>query len=192
MAKAAPKKPAKPAAKAAKRAGRPAAVKAGAMKPAKTAKAKAVKAKAPVKKPAAVKPPVISKDELRAQLEKALTTIATLRAKSRDAVRAAKISTARIAELEATVEQLEKKLAAQAKPAKPAKAARPAKPAAPAKPRRAKAAVKAEAAPADAEAENEALLDDTPLDDAPDAALPEPETATAEEDNAGGGTEDEM
>jgi hypothetical protein len=79
MARAAPKKATKPAAKATKP-GRPAAAKT----------TKVVKAAAPVKKPAAVKAPVVSKDELRAQLEKAQNTIATLRTKSREAIRAAK------------------------------------------------------------------------------------------------------
>jgi len=69
---------------------------------------KSVKAVAPAKKPAAGKAPVVSKDELRAQLEKAQTTITTLRTKSREATRAAKEAAARIAELEAKVAQLEK------------------------------------------------------------------------------------
>ncbi len=103
MAKAAPKKSAKSGS-----------AKSGSVKPGK--------AVAPVKKPAAVKAPVMSKDELRVQLEKALKTIATLRAKSREAVRAAKVSAAQIAELETKLAQLEKKLASQVKPAKSAKA----------------------------------------------------------------------
>ncbi|NNM56497.1 hypothetical protein [Acidocella sp.] len=109
MAKAAPKKSTKPAAKTTKPGRKPAAQKT----------TKAVKAAAPVKKPAAVKAPVVSKDELRAQLEKAQNTIVTLRTKSREAVKAAKVSAAQIAELAATVAQLEKKLGGQAKPAKP-------------------------------------------------------------------------
>jgi len=56
---------------------------------------------------------------LRAQLEKAQNTIATLRTKSREAVRAAKAAAAHIAELEAQVAQLEKKIAAETKAAKP-------------------------------------------------------------------------
>jgi nucleoside-triphosphatase THEP1 len=108
MAKAEPKKTAKPATKAVKAGHSPAAAKT----------TKVVKAAAPVKKPAAAKAVVISKDELRAQLEKAQNTIATLRTKSREAVRAAKASAAQIAELEVKVAQLEKKLTAQAKPAK--------------------------------------------------------------------------
>ncbi|NNM55960.1 hypothetical protein [Acidocella sp.] len=113
MAKAAPKKTAKPVTKALKPGRHPAVVKT----------AKVVKAAAPVKKPAAAKAPVVSKDELRAQLEKAQNTIATLRTKSREAVRAAKASAAQIGELETKVAQLETKLAAQTKPTKPAPAA---------------------------------------------------------------------
>ena len=108
MAKATQKKTTKPGTKAAKP-GRPAAAK----------PAKVIKPAAPVKKPAAVRAPVISKDELRAQLEKAQNTVATLRAKSREAVRAAKAAAAHIAELEAQVAQLEKKIAAETKAAKP-------------------------------------------------------------------------
>lgn len=125
MAKAAPKKAAKPATKAVKPGRRPAATKT----------TKIVKTTATVKKPAAVKAPVLSKDELRIQLGKALKTIDTLRTKSREAVRAAKASAAQIAELEARVAQLEKKSAIKEKPASPAPAA--------AKPRGRKAAVKA-------------------------------------------------
>ena len=129
MAKAAPKKTAKPVAKAVKPGRRPAVAKT----------TKVVKAAAPVKKPAAVKAPVLSKDELRIQLDKALKTIDTLRIKSREAVRAAKASAAQIAELEAKVAQLEKTPAVKAKPTSPAPtAAKPAK-----KPGR-KAAVKAD------------------------------------------------
>jgi hypothetical protein len=109
MAKATPKKTAKPATRAVKPGRRSAATKT----------TNVVKAEAPVKKKAAVKAPVVSKDELRIQLEKAQNTITTLRTKSREAVRAAKASAAQIAELEAKVAQLEKKLAAQPKPAKP-------------------------------------------------------------------------
>jgi hypothetical protein len=109
MATATPKKTAKPATKAVKPGPRPAAAKT----------TKVVKAAAPVKKPGPVKATPVSKDELRTQLEKAQNTIATLRTKSREVVRAAKASAAQIAELEAKVAQLEKKLTAQPKPAKP-------------------------------------------------------------------------
>jgi hypothetical protein len=109
MAKTAPKKAVKPATKAAKTGRRTTAAK----------PTKAVKAKSPEKKPAAVKAPVVSKDELRAQLEKAQATITTLRTKSREATRAAKASAAQIAELEAKLGKLEKKAAAEAKPTGP-------------------------------------------------------------------------
>ena len=76
------------------------------------------------RKPAAAAPaPKVSKDELRAQVEKLERTLATLRARSREAVRAAKQATARIEELEAQL---------AAKPAVTASqpAGRPPKPAA--------------------------------------------------------------
>lgn len=128
MAKAATKKATKPGKKAVKPGRRVAA------KP-----IKAVKAAAPAKKPATVKATVISKDELRVQLEKAQTTIASLRTKSREATRAAKASAAQIAELEAKVAQLEKKSSAQEKSTSPAPVSDK-----PAKPRGRRAAVKAE------------------------------------------------
>jgi hypothetical protein len=127
MTKAAPKKTAKPVTKAVKPGRHPVAAKT----------TKVGKAAAPVKKPAIVKAVVVSKDELRAQLEKAQIMIVALRTKSREAVRAAKASTAQIAELEAKVAQLEKKPTAQAKTAKPGTST-----AKPAKQRRRKAAVK--------------------------------------------------
>ncbi len=101
MAKAAPKKNTK-ATKASR-------------KPAAAKPRKVAKATAPAKKPAPVKAPAGSKNELRVQLEKAQTTIATLRTKAREATRAAKSSAAQISELEAKVEQLEKKSSAQEK-----------------------------------------------------------------------------
>ena len=55
----------------------------------------------------------ISKDELRAQVEKLERANATLRAKSREAGRAAKTASARIAALEDEVARLDKQLAAQ-------------------------------------------------------------------------------
>jgi signal recognition particle GTPase len=129
--------------------------------PAKTAKA--VKAPAPkkpaakkpavVKKPAAAKAPAparapaVSKDELRAQLEKLNNTITTLRAKNRDAVKALKVAESRIAELEHEISQIDVKPVAV-------------KPAAPRKPR----AVKPAPAPAEAEIVEEAV-----------AELPEPQ-----------------
>ncbi len=129
MAKAATKKAVKPAKKAVKPS-RPA----FATKP-----TKAIKAVAPAKKPAAVKAPVVSKDELRAQLEKAQSTIASLRTKSREATRMAKASAAQIAELEARLAQLEKKSSVQEKPKSPMPT-----PEKPKKPRGRKPAVKAD------------------------------------------------
>ena len=52
--------------------------------------------------------PKLTIGELRAQVEKLELTVATLRTKSREANRAAKHATARIAELEAEVAQLQK------------------------------------------------------------------------------------
>jgi len=106
MAKAATKKAVKSATKGVKPGRRVAAAK----------PPKSVKATPPAKKPAAVRAPVVSKDELRAQLEKAQTTITALRAKSREANRLAKEAAARIAELEAKVAQLEKTSPVKEKP----------------------------------------------------------------------------
>lgn len=58
--------------------------------------------------------PKLSKGELRAQVEKLERANATLRAKGREANRAAKSAAARIAELEGEVARLEKKVASQA------------------------------------------------------------------------------
>jgi len=58
--------------------------------------------------------PKLSKDELRAQVEKLERANATLRAKSRETNRVAKSSAARIAELEGEIARLEKKAASQA------------------------------------------------------------------------------
>ncbi len=106
MAKAATKKAVKSATKAVKPGRRVAAAK----------PTKSVKAAAPAKRPAPVRAPLVSKDELRAQLEKAQTAITALRTKNREATRAAKEAAARIAELEAKVAQLEKTSSAKEKP----------------------------------------------------------------------------
>jgi hypothetical protein len=77
--------------------------------------------------PAAPSAPKVSKDELRAHVEKLEQLVASFRAKSRESNKAAKVATARIAELEAQVAQLEKTLAAPPPPVhepKPAKLAR--------------------------------------------------------------------
>ena len=82
-------------------------------------------------KPVAAAVPKLSKEELRNQVEKLERSVATLRARSRDATRAAKTSAARIEELEAQVAQLETAAAAKTAPAeqapKPARAARTAR-----------------------------------------------------------------
>jgi hypothetical protein len=107
MAKAAPRKATKPAAKAAKPKREP-----------NAAKTKAVaKTATPPKKLPSVKAPVVSKDELRVQLEKAHAMIATLRTKARETTRAAKASAAQLIELETKLAKLEKKSAGQEKPA---------------------------------------------------------------------------
>ena len=74
-----------------------------------------MKSRALAKQPAVVKTPALSKEELRTQLEKAEKTIATLRAKNREANRELKAAAARIEELEAQIAKLDKKLAAQPK-----------------------------------------------------------------------------
>ncbi|MBN9560506.1 MAG: hypothetical protein J0H14_07215 [Alphaproteobacteria bacterium] len=63
---------------------------------------------------AATAVPKVSKGELRALVEKLVLANATLRTKSRESDRAAKIAATRIAELEAEVGGLEKKVAVQA------------------------------------------------------------------------------
>ena len=75
---------------------------------------------------AATPAPKVSKDDLRAQVEKLELAHATLRAKSRDMGKAAKAANTRIAELEAEVAQLQaqaERAAASAKRVKPAKPA---------------------------------------------------------------------
>ena len=57
--------------------------------------------------------PKVSKDELRAQVEKLERANATLRAKNKEVGRTAKSAAARIAELEDQLARLEKELAAQ-------------------------------------------------------------------------------
>jgi hypothetical protein len=78
----------------------------------------AAKATAP-KKPATAPAPsarAISKDDLRAQVEKLERANAALRTKSREANKAAKVSAARIAELEAEVDQLQQSTTARRSP----------------------------------------------------------------------------
>ena len=87
--------------------------------------------KVAVRAPATPSASKVSKDELRAQVEKLEQLVAGLRARSREANKAAKAATTKIAELEAKVAQLEKKAARpasmpvrQPKPAKPVRAQR--------------------------------------------------------------------
>ena len=95
-----------------------------ARKPVPPAKAKAKVAA--VKKPAAAARPsatparALSKDALRAQVEKLERANTALRTKNREANRAAKLSAARMAELEGEVARLQTQLAAMsAKPSRP-------------------------------------------------------------------------
>ncbi len=67
----------------------------------KTAAKPATSAKAKPLKKAATRAPVISKDELRSQIEKLTAGNATLKKKNRETVKALKAATARIAALEA-------------------------------------------------------------------------------------------
>ena len=95
-----------------------------ARKPVPPAKAKAKVAAA--KKPAvAAKPAVtparaLGKDALRAQVEKLERANTTLRTKNREANRAAKLSAARMAELEGEVARLQTQLAAMSAQTQPA------------------------------------------------------------------------
>ena len=96
-------------------------------KPGRPAKVTAALPKKTAKASAAPAAPKVSKDELRAHVEKLEHLVATLRAKSRETNKAAKAATARIAELEAQVAQLEKKAAAAPPPVRAAKPPRPAR-----------------------------------------------------------------
>jgi len=72
--------------------------------------------------------PKVSKDELRAQVEKLEQLVATLRSKGREANKAAKAATVRISELEAQVARLEQE-APPSTARQPAQQARVEKPA---------------------------------------------------------------
>jgi hypothetical protein len=87
---------------------------------AKQAPAKLKKVAVPAKRSALTGVVVakVSKDELRAQVDKLQRANAVLRAKGREVNRAAKADAARIAELEDEVAQLEKKVASAGAPAK--------------------------------------------------------------------------
>src|SRR5271166_317412 len=133
MARPAKATPAKKPATSGRKPGRPAAA---------TAKTSAKVTKAPAAAPeraAAASPaaPKPSKDELRARVEQLEHANATLRTKSREANRAAKMAAARIAELEDQVARLEKSAAPpRPPPAAPAPAKRGPKPAAPVRSKR--------------------------------------------------------
>jgi chromosome segregation ATPase len=98
---------------------RPAKVPTAPAKP--TAKTTAPKKAAAAKRQATPAAGFTSKEELRAQVEKLERANATLRTKSREAGRAAKLAADRIAELEGEVARLERRLASQAAAAKRAR-----------------------------------------------------------------------
>jgi len=151
------------------------AVKAVAAKTAKATKAPAPKktvakvaAKPVAKTPAVVKKPVtkalaptraplVSKDELRAQIEKLNNTIAGLRVKNREAVKALKLAENKIAALEHEISQIDVKPVVEA-------------PVAPRKPR----AVKPKAEPVEVEVAEEVVAPE-PQDDAGDEFIAEDE-----------------
>jgi hypothetical protein len=124
--------------------------------------AKATRAtKAATRTPAAPPAPKVSKEELRAQVVKLEGQVVTLRAKSRETNKAAKVAMARIAELEVQVAQLEKKVTAvpaparQPKPTKLARARRQGR----------------EIDPGDAVPPGVAVLEPAPLDEEAETAL---------------------
>jgi septal ring factor EnvC (AmiA/AmiB activator) len=132
--------------------------------PKKTVTVAKIAAKAPavVKKPvtkavAPARAPVVSKDELRTQIEKLNNTIAGLRVKNREAVKALKTAENKIAELEHEISQIDVKPVVEA-------------PAAPRKPR----AVKPKAAPVEVEVVEEVVAPE-PQDDAGDEFIAEDE-----------------
>lgn len=112
-------KAAKPATRGGRGTGRAAAAAKPAPRTVRATKGSAAPASRQARAPDA---PKLSKDELRAQVEKLERANATLRAKSRETNRAGKATAGRIAELEEQVERLErdlgKALAAQSKPAR--------------------------------------------------------------------------
>jgi hypothetical protein len=120
-------------------------------KPARPAKAAA---RMPVVPPALK----VSKDELRAQVEKLGQLVAALRAKGREANKAAKAAAARISELETQVAQLERRVAAA-----PATVQQP-------KPARAKRRSR-EIDPGDAVPPGVAVQEPAPLDEEAETAL---------------------
>src|SRR5271165_1258259 len=156
MARPAKATPAKKPATPGRKPGRPAAA---------TAKTSAKVTKAPAAAPeraAAASPaaPKPSKDELRARVEQLEHANATLRTKSREANRAAKMAAARIAELEDQVARLEKS-AAPPRPTAPAPAKRGPKPVAPVRSKRQRRGVD----PGDAVPPGAAVEEAAPLDE---------------------------
>jgi hypothetical protein len=113
--------------------------------------------------------PKVSKDELRAQVEKLEQLVASLRAKSRETNKAAKVAAARIAELEAEVTELEKRAA-------------PLPVREPRSPKAARAKRKSrEIDPGDAVPPGVAVEDPAPLDDEAETALENLEAHLAQE-----------
>jgi hypothetical protein len=127
--------------------------------PAKIAKPSAAPKRLATAAPAA---PKLSKDELRARVEQLERANAMLRAKSREANRAAKSAAARIAELENEVARLEQQAAPPSAPAK-----RTAKPGAPARVKR----QRRDLDPGDAVPPGVAVLEPAPLDEEAETAL---------------------
>src|SRR5208282_671988 len=167
MARPAKATPAKKPATSGRKPGRPAAA---------TAKTSAKVTKAPAAAPeraAAASPaaPKPGKDELRARVEEPERTNATLRTKSREANRAAKMAAARIAELEDQVALLENQPAPPRPPppaaAAPAPAKRGPKPAGPVRSKRQRRGVD----PGDAVPPGVAKQEPAPLDEAAETAL---------------------
>jgi uncharacterized protein with von Willebrand factor type A (vWA) domain len=132
--------------------------------------------KTAVRVPSAPPAPKVSKDELRAQVDKLEQLVASLRAKSRETNKAAKVATARIAELESQVATLEKKVAA---PPPSVRASRPPKPP------RAKHRGR-EIDPGDAVPPGVAVEEPAPLDDEAETALENLEAHLPEDDGLQG------
>lgn len=78
----------------------------------------AAKASVPAKKTRAVRAPVITKDELRNQIERLTAVNATLKTKNRETAKALKAAEARIEVLEHRISQTEGKVMIDAKPTK--------------------------------------------------------------------------
>jgi hypothetical protein len=164
-------KPGRPAAALAKAAAKPKkAVIAGPAAVVRKAKVSAA-AKPVVAKPAAIAmppapapAPKLSKDELRAAVEKLEVANAKLRAKSRETNKAAKLAAKRVTELEAQVAQLEKELETSRVPVV---ARNEAKTASPSRKTRQPRTID----PGDAVPPGVAVLDPAPMDEEAEAAL---------------------